>query len=197
MNDLARELKDKELEWRNSIECCDKCGGDKMTIHEDGVQCFECNHIIYFPGTGNQAISPKGEVMLKETAMEIVTKPDGWEKFGNRQKRDWYLAHIDEIMADYLVMPYTLLLEKWSISSATVYKLRAKKGIKTNRHPYRSPDKGGEKVSVSASHHIGPAVLVITQKDLVCCSDAKFTKLWTVLGKVIRARSSAKSAVVV
>lgn len=168
----SRQLRrDREKVWRGHVTGCDKCGAaaNKLIYHEDGVQCFNCNHIIYMPEAAILAeMFPDPQAILREVAKQAAPppptaelenhlredamvessipeakplKPENWNKLGNQDRKNWYVSHRDEIIRDYQTMPYVAVLAKWGMSSSTLMKLRKEAGVETRRRRTREPKK--------------------------------------------------------
>lgn len=214
-SESQRLRRDREEVWYRHVTGCDKCGAaaNKLIYHEDGVQCFNCNRIIYMPEAATLAeMFPNPEAILQEIAKQAdpprpaakfessepdlkpVEKPENWDKMGQRAKKAWYDDHKEEITSDYnSSMSRDAVLAKWGMSASTLWSYSKRWGIvsKRKRGPKGPrPSVAGKVEPVLSPKRSEPPVLVITKKDLANCSDAKFTKIWDILGRIIRGRTS-------
>jgi len=85
MMNQSTSIKEGMAAWRETITECDRCHCGQLMPHEDGLQCFNCNHIIYYgiieekadreetPAVENKTVSEKepSAAIIKTTAMVI------------------------------------------------------------------------------------------------------------------------------
>ena len=116
--------------WRKSIESCPRCKGDRLVPHEDGLQCFNCFQVIYYPHFADI------DAILNGCGAVVVKQPEAWADMCNWDKSKWYDRHKKEILADYKLISDKEIADKWSMSVSTFRYLRKRWGI-----PYKKTRK--------------------------------------------------------